>query len=99
LFKIGLALMKLNQKQLLQIDEGGQLAQMLKEKFAFADANELIKVALEEFSDLPMDKLQEKRAAHKYQAILNLERSNKQTVISVLREKTKCKSKNISFGD
>jgi hypothetical protein len=89
LFKIGLALMKLNQKQLLQIDEGGQLAQMLKEKFAFADANELIKVALEEFSDLPMDKLQEKRAAHKYQAILNLERSNKQTVISVLREKTK----------
>jgi len=82
--------MKSNQKQLLQIDEGAHLAQVLKEKFAFADANELIKAATEEFADLPMDKLQEKRAAHKYQAILNLERSNKQTAISVLREKTKC---------
>jgi hypothetical protein len=87
LFKTGLAILKLNQEKLLLERDGASVACFLKEKFS-VNTSDLLHTIFEDFRDLQMAKLQEKRNAHKFQAILNIEQSNKLSKINLLREKT-----------
>jgi len=86
LFQVALAILKLKQTAVLAAEEE-EIVMILKSKIV--DSEKLLEIAFQNFANLPIDKINELRKAHKSEAIKKIENSNKYKLIRDLEEKTR----------
>eukprot|EP01127_Copromyxa_protea_P015129 TRINITY_DN4306_c0_g1_i1.p1 TRINITY_DN4306_c0_g1~~TRINITY_DN4306_c0_g1_i1.p1 ORF type:complete len:558 (+),score=109.60 TRINITY_DN4306_c0_g1_i1:1827-3500(+) len=89
LFRVGLALFKLRQEQILELSDQHQLIVMLKEPID-VPADIIMKIALEDFGSVPIEKIRSnKHNQHKSTAIRALEEDTRTTKIFSLEQRSK----------
>jgi len=86
LFRVALAIFKMNKDGILSQRDSVQLLDEMKET-VFTNSKELLKIAFEDFENLPLD-ITELQSKHKFHAIKDIEQKNKKSQLRDLEEKT-----------
>jgi len=95
LFRIGLAIFKLNQEIILKIEDSYSILVMLKNNAKITD--EILRIAFEDFGSVSIDIVRDKREIHKAEAIKALEDKARKDKVNSLLPSTKFSKEELRY--